>query len=237
MSQHRIVRNIERPSADVIKRLAGSSVATIHEAIGRAGLLDASIRPIQQATRIAGPAVTVSCHPGDNLMIHAAVEMVEPGDILVVTATSASTDGAFGELLATSLQAHGCIGVVLELGIRDVAELNQMGFPAWSRAVHAQGTVKASPGSVNIPVVCAGRLIEPGDVIVADDDGVIAIPRKQAARAAGAAEQRSTREDATRARLQSGELGVDLYGLRELLATLGVKYVEDYSTDDSSTGV
>lgn len=227
MEQHRVIRNIPRPDRETVERAGRFGVATLHEAIGRRGLLDPQIRPIQQGTQIAGPAVTVLCQPGDNLMIHAAIEMVTPGDVLVVTTTSRSTDGMFGDLLATSLQAAGCVGLVIDAGVRDVQQLNAQGFPVWSRAVHAQGTVKATPGSVNVPVVCAGANIQPGDLIVADDDGVMCIPRTQVNAAAQAAQAREEREEAMRARLATGELGVDIYGLRDRLAELGVVYLDE----------
>jgi 4-hydroxy-4-methyl-2-oxoglutarate aldolase len=174
--------------------------------------------------RIAGSAVTVSCHPGDNLMIHAAVETVRPGDIVVVTTTSPSTDGMLGELLATSLAAHGAIGVILDAGVRDVAELREMGFPVWARAISPQGTVKASPGSVNVPVVAGGQVIDPGDAVVADDDGIVVVPLARAGSVLDAARKRTANEAAKRAKLAAGELGVDMYHLRPLLERLGVEY-------------
>jgi 4-hydroxy-4-methyl-2-oxoglutarate aldolase len=226
MQDHVVVTKIDRPDPDVVAGLAAAGVATVHEAAGRTGLVGPEIRPIQQGTAIAGPAVTVSSHPGDNLMIHAAVEVCRPGDVLVVTTTSPSTDGMFGELLATSLAARGVIGLVIAAGVRDVAELRGMGFPVWAKAVSAQGTVKASPGSVNIPVVCAGQLIRPGDVVVADDDGVMCVPRADAAEVLDRSRTRLANEEDKRGRLAGGELGVDLYGMRDLLAKLGVTYVD-----------
>jgi 4-hydroxy-4-methyl-2-oxoglutarate aldolase len=175
---------------------------------------------------IAGSAITVSCHPGDNLMIHAAVEVCRPGDVLVVTTTSPSTDGMFGDLLATSLRARGVIGLVSDAGVRDIATLRDMGFPVWSRAVHAQGTVKASPGSVNVPVVAAGQLVHPGDIVIADDDGVLVLPASAGPQVAEAAAKRLASEAGKRAQLESGALGVDLYDLRPLLSELGVTYVD-----------
>ena len=221
-----IVRNITRADQDIVGQLADAGVATVHEAMGRKGLLGTEIRPIQRGARIAGSAITVLSHPGDNLMIHAAVEVCRPGDILVVTTTSPSTDGMFGELLATSLRAQGVIGLVIEAGVRDVAELNEMGFPVWSKAISAQGTVKATAGSVNVPIVCAGMSIRPGDVIVADDDGVARVPHERAAWALEQSKARVVREATVRAALRSGELGLDIYGLRAKLDELGARFVD-----------
>lgn len=231
MTDSVVVRNIERAPADVIEGLADAGVATTHEAAGRIGLVGTGIGPIQEGTRIAGSAITVLSHPGDNMMIHAAVEVVQDGDILVVTTSSPSTDGMFGELLATSLAQRGCAGLVIDAGVRDVAELREMGFPVWSAAIHAQGTVKATAGSVNIPVVCRGAHIEPGDVIVADDDGVMVVPRDRAPEVLDAARARLAKEEQTRKRLEAGELGVDFYGLRDKLDELGTRWVES-SEDD-----
>lgn len=227
MPRHVVVRHIDRPDRDTVSALGEAGVATVHEAMGRRGLMAPDISPVQRGTRVAGPAVTVSCQAGDNLMIHAAVEMIRNGDMLVVTTTSLSVDGMFGELLATSLAAAGCVGLVIDAGVRDVAELNEMGFPVWSRAVHAQGTVKATPGSVNVPVVCAGTAVVPGDVVVADDDGVVVVPSHEVAATQEAARARLDKESSTRARLAGGELGLDIYGLREHLAELGVEYVDE----------
>ncbi|MBO4253109.1 4-carboxy-4-hydroxy-2-oxoadipate aldolase/oxaloacetate decarboxylase [Streptomyces griseorubiginosus] len=224
--RHVVVRNIARTDPGLVARLAKAGVATVHEAMGRRGLAGTELRPNQINVRIAGPAVTVSSHPGDNLMIHAAVETCRPGDVLVVTTTSPSTDGMFGELLATSLATRGVIGLVSAAGVRDTAELRDMGFHVWARAVSAQGTVKASPGSVNVPVILGGVLVSPGDVVVADDDGVVVVPREEAERTALRAEERIAKEAATRAVLRSGELGVDYYGLRDRLADLGISYVD-----------
>jgi 4-hydroxy-4-methyl-2-oxoglutarate aldolase len=226
MQEHVVVTKIQRPDPDVAAGLGAAGVATVHEAARRTGLVGPEIRPIQQGAVIAGPAITVSSHPGDNLMIHAAVEVCRPGDVLVVTTTSPSTDGMFGELLATSLAAHGVVGLVIDAGVRDTADLREMRFPVWARAVHAQGTVKASPGSVNVPVVCAGQLIRPGDVVVADDDGVMCVPRADAAEVLERSTARLANEEDKRHRLADGELGVDIYGMRDLLAKLGVKYVD-----------
>jgi 4-hydroxy-4-methyl-2-oxoglutarate aldolase len=221
--RHVVVRTIDRPDPDVASTLGGLGSATVHEAIGRRGFAGPDLRPIQQGTRLAGPAVTVSCHPGDNLMVHAAVEVCEAGDVLVVTTTAPSTHGMFGELLATSLLARGVHALVIDAGVRDTAELRAMGFAVWARHVSCEGTVKASPGSVNVPVVLGGVLVSPGDVVCADDDGVVVVPAEEAEWALDQARRRVAREDATRARLAAGELGVDIYGLRAVLADLGVE--------------
>jgi 4-hydroxy-4-methyl-2-oxoglutarate aldolase len=224
---HVVVRDFCRTEAAVLAGLAELGVSTVHEANGRRGALAPRIRPIQDGRAIAGSAVTVSCHPGDNLMIHAAVETCRPGDVLVVTTTSPSTDGMVGELLATSLRAHGAMAVVIDAGVRDVARLRAMRFPVWARAVSPQGTVKASPGSVNVPIVCAGVLVHPGDAVVADDDGVVVIPRVGAEDVLTAGRRREANEAEKRTRLAAGELGVDMYGLRALLAELNVSYVDE----------
>ena len=221
-----IVRNIHRAEAAVIKSLGERGVATVHEAQGRSGLLQPYMRPIYPAAKMAGSAITISCQAGDNLMIHAAIELCREGDVLVVTTTSPSTDGMFGELLAVSARAHGVVGLLIDAGIRDVADLTSMEFPVWAKAVHAQGTVKATPGSVNVPVVCAGAAIRPGDVIVADVDGVVVVPRTSVADVAKAADARIAKEEQSRVRLRKGELGLDFYGLRTKLAELGVQYVD-----------
>ena len=227
MSEHVVVRNVVRTEASVLAGLAEMGASTVHEVDQRRGVLDPAIRPIQVGTRIAGSAVTVLCPPGDNLMIHAAVETCRPGDVLVVGTASPSTDGMIGELLATSLRAHGVIGIVTAAGVRDVFGLRAMEFPVWARAISPQGTVKASPGSVNVPVVCGGQVVHPGDVIVADDDGVVVVPRERATAVLAAARARAANEQVKRAKLAGGELGIDMYGLRALLKDLGVTYVDD----------
>ena len=222
-----IVRKIQRAEADIIRTLGELGVATVHEAQGRTGLMRPYMRPIYATAKAAGSAVTVSCQPGDNLMIHAAMEVVQPGDILVVTTTSESTDGMFGELLAVSCRAHGVAGLVIDAGCRDVADITAMNFPVWSKAISAQGTVKATAGSVNVPVVCAGAGVKAGDVIVADIDGVVVIPRQAAADVAKLGNERIAKEQKSRERLRNGELGLDFYGLRAKLTELGVRYVDE----------
>ncbi len=233
---HKVVRNIWRPDVQAVRLLGELGVATVHEAQGRAGVMLPYMRPIYLAARVSGPAVTVSCHPGDNLMIHAAIEVCKPGDVLVVVTHSESTDGMFGELLGTSCQAHGVIGLVVDAGVRDIAELAEMKFPVWAKAISAQGTVKASPGSVNVSVVCAGALVNPGDVIVGDADGVVVVPRATAADVAQAGDRRRSKEEKTRERLAKGELGVDFYGLRAKLKELGVEYVEELPEEIPANG-
>jgi 4-hydroxy-4-methyl-2-oxoglutarate aldolase len=221
-----VVRTIARADRSAVEGLAAFGTATVHEAIGRRGFPGPQLRPIQQGTRLAGTAVTVSCHPGDNLMIHAAVEVCQEGDVLVVTNTAPSTHGAFGELLASSLLARGVRALVTDAGVRDTAELREMGFAVWSQHVSCQGTVKASPGSVNVPVVLGGQVVvSPGDVVCCDDDGVVVVAREEAGWALDRSRERAEKEDGTRARLVAGELGVDIYGLRATLEALGVEYV------------
>ena len=222
-----IVKNIPRADASVIETLGKLGVATVHEAQGRSGLLRPYMRPIYPTARMAGSAITILCQAGDNLMIHAAIELCRPGDVLVVTTTSESTDGMFGELLAVSARAHGVVGLLIDAGVRDVADLTTMDFPVWSKAISAQGTVKATAGSVNVPVVCAGAAIAPGDVIVGDVDGVVVVPRQAAADVARLGNERVAKEEDSRERLRKGELGLDFYGLRAKLTELGVRIVDD----------
>ena len=227
-----VVRRIKRADANLIRTLGELGVATIHEAQGRTGLLRPYMRPIYPAARAAGTAVTISSQPGDNLMIHAALEVCEPGDLLVVTTSSESTDGMFGELLAVSARARGVVGLVIDAGVRDVTEITAMGFPVWAKAISAQGTVKATAGSVNVPVVCAGAPIRPGDVVVGDADGVVIVPRRAAAEVARLGAERVAKEQKTRERLARGELGLDFYGFRAKLAELGVQYVDEGDDGD-----
>jgi 4-hydroxy-4-methyl-2-oxoglutarate aldolase len=226
MNRYVVVRTIPRADPAVIAGLAEAGSATVHEAIGRRGYVGPDIRPIQPDVRIVGSAVTVSSHPGDNLMIHAAVEMCQEGDVLVVTNTAPSSHGMFGELLGCSVMARGVRGLVLDAGVRDTRELRELGFPVWSRHVSCQGTVKASPGSVNVPVVLGGIAVAPGDVVCADDDGVVVVPYAEAEWALAQSRARIAAEDQSRAKLRAGELGVDFYGLRAKLAELGVEYVD-----------
>jgi len=221
-----VVRNIKRADGNAIGAFATLGVSTVHEALGRSGLLRPYMRPIWAGASIAGPAVTVLAHPGDNWMIHVAVEQCQKGDILVVGCTTENTDGMFGELLATALVARGVIGLVIDAGCRDIKPLTEMGFPVWSKAISAKGTVKATLGAVNIPVVCGGVNVEPGDAVVADDDGVVIVPKKLAVEVAAKAQKRFDDEDDKRKRLAAGELSLDMYNMREPLAKAGLVYVD-----------
>jgi len=221
------VKLVTRADAASVAELAKYGVATVHEAMGRMGLMAGTMRPIYPGAKACGTAVTIFAHPGDNWMLHVAAEMLVAGDVAVLATSSENTDGMFGDLLATSFRARGALALVIDAGCRDTAELRDMGFPVWSKAVHAKGTVKATVGSVNTPIICAGALVHPGDVVLADDDGVVIVPKAHAARIAAAAAAREAKEAGTRRRLASGELGLDVYGMRDSLAKAGLKYFED----------
>src|SRR5277367_2053717 len=221
------VRQVARADAAAVAELGKHGVATVHEAMGRLGLLSPYMRPIYPGAKVCGTAVTVFAHPGDNWMLHVAAELLKAGDVVVLGTSSSNTDGMFGDLLATSFRAQGAVGLVIDAGCRDTADLREMGFPVWARAVHAKGTVKATVGSVNTPIICAGAVVHPGDVVIADDDGVVIVPKLQAAKVAAAAAAREAKEAVNRKRLAQGELGLDIYGMREPLAKAGLKYFED----------
>jgi len=221
-----VVRNIQRADSNATGTLAALGTSTVHEALGRSGLMKTYMRPIWAGAQIGGPAVTVMAQPGDNWMLHVVIEQCQPGDVVVVGCTADNTDGMFGELLATSMRARGIKGLIIDAGCRDVKALKEMGFPVWSRAISSKGTVKATLGAVNVPVVCAGVNVEPGDVVVADDDGVVVVPKKLAVETAQKTQKRNDDEDGKRKRLASGELGLDMYNMREALAKAGLRYVD-----------
>jgi 4-hydroxy-4-methyl-2-oxoglutarate aldolase len=223
----RVVGKIERADLELVGQLGEMGVATVHEAQGRSGLMKPYMRPIYPAARVAGTALTVACHPGDNMMIHAALSVCRAGDVLVVAPFADSTDGYFGDLLAESSRVHGVRGMVIDGGVRDTVDLTAMGFPVWSRAVHAQGTVKETAGSVNVDVVCAGAFVRPGDAVIGDNDGVVVVPRARVGEVCQLARERIAKEEKTRERLRKGELGFDFYGMKDKLKALGVEFVDE----------